>query len=136
MTNYKTIFGTSKSFAVSLHFKLNSFQSKQRKLHVLSFMQHIIRQFIFCFCIAAHLNRYLQYANIFIQNANILIFIQNNYEVHEIFMSIQCQKWYTFRKQVLAFQKSWRRLALSLYVFLHTAYFHFELLELVHVDLI
>ena len=37
--------------------------------------------------------------------------------------------------QVFAFQKSWRRLALSLYVFLPTACFYFELLELVHVDL-
>ena len=37
-------------------------------------------------------------------------------------------------KQVLAFQKSWQSLALSLYVFLPTACFHFELLELIHVD--
>ena len=39
-------------------------------------------------------------------------------------------------KQVLAFQKkAGGRLALSLYVFLPTACFHFELLELVHLDL-
>ena len=38
-------------------------------------------------------------------------------------------------RQVLAFQKAGGRLALSLYVFLPTACFHFELLELVHVDL-
>ena len=36
--------------------------------------------------------------------------------------------------QVLAFQKAGGRLALPLYVFLPTACFHFELLELVHVD--
>ena len=38
--------------------------------------------------------------------------------------------------QVLAFKKkAGGRLALSLYVFLHTASFHFELLEHVHVEL-
>ena len=38
-------------------------------------------------------------------------------------------------KQVLAYQKAGGRLALSLYVFLPTACFHFEPLKLVHVDL-
>ena len=38
-------------------------------------------------------------------------------------------------QQVLAFKKAGGRLALSLYVFLPTACFHFKLLELVHVDL-
>ena len=37
--------------------------------------------------------------------------------------------------QVFPFQKAGGRLALSLYVFLPTACFHFELLELVDVDL-
>ena len=34
------------------------------------------------------------------------------------------------------FKKAGGRLALSLYVFLPTACFHFELLELLHVDLL
>ena len=37
--------------------------------------------------------------------------------------------------QVLAFQKAGSHLALSLYVFLSTACFHFDLIELVHIDL-
>ena len=45
-------------------------------------------------------------------------------------------KYKTEKTQVLAFQKkAGGLLALLLYVFLPTACFHFELLELVHVDL-
>ena len=54
-----------------------------------------------------------------------------------IFRFCRCSHFMTdpFSGQVLAFQKASGRLALSLYVFLPTACFHFELLELVHVDL-
>ena len=40
---------------------------------------------------------------------------------------------YWYYKQALAFQKSWGRLALLLYVFLHTACLLFALIELVRV---
>ena len=41
----------------------------------------------------------------------------------------------TYGDKYWLFKKAGGRLALSLYDFLHTAFFHFEWLELVHVDM-